>query len=329
MSDLRRGWAAVVVVSVVALCALARPPAEAACGPAIYVEILSPNPDVVLRGYDVNVSVHAWTTGALKVKSIVVFYDGHMKWKHGYNPAVQEKYDSDTICTFEEANDPSGVLMARASADDGVRWAEDSQINPVDNAYLISATRGTCASPGTVTWKYWSGGGWTALDSYCTGGGHLNTSCSGWRGTTEGGANGYCTGPGQGSPRPWCSHLPNYPDHPPINRCQNGDTPGYTGSGRNYPALASPGYTDYVCDGLFGTAKIWLPDTSADCGCARTEIRIHGDQINGQCPDTHAWNPTIGCVRMQNGAVQTLCNIVAAASGRVGLDDIHISVPNP
>ncbi len=263
-------------------------------------------------------------TGVLKVKAIKVSYNGALKCCHTYDPAVTEKYDSGAFCTFEIPNNTNGVLKATACADDDQTYAEDTQANPVDNAYLISVTRGTCASPGTVKWKYWSGSGWSTLSAYCVGG-HLNTSCSGWAGSTQGGASGYCKGPGAPD-HEWCSHPPNYPLHPTPN-CYYGDIPGFTGSGRDYPTIG--GKPDPDCHTVYGTAWIVLGSTTADCGWSRTEIRMHGDQINGQCPDTHEWNETHGCVRMQNGSVEALCDMVAAASGRVGLDDIHISVPNP
>ncbi|MFB3883261.1 MAG: hypothetical protein ACE149_18490 [Armatimonadota bacterium] len=266
--------------------------------------------------------MHAWTTGSLAVKTITVYYDDVQKWSHTYIPPVTDKTDSGAVCTFQIANNTGGVLKAKAFATDGVTYDTDTQANSVDNAYLISVTRGT----GAVAWKWWTGSAWNTLSSYCTGAGHLNTSCSGWTGSTQGGADGYCKGP-DAPDHEWCTHAPNYPNHPDPNRCYKGDTPAYTGSGRDYPTIV--GRTDYGCDAEFGTAKIWLPDATADCGCARSEIRMHGDQIDGACPGTHTLYRTLGCVRMQNAHVQALYNIVNAAYGRVGYDDIHVLIPSP
>lgn len=328
MSGLTKTWIGLIAVGVVAFLVLWCSPAEA--WNAIYVEITSPNSGASIRGHNRSVSVHAWTTGALKLKTIKVLYNDVLKWSHTYDPAVTEKYDSGSFCTFEIAN-TNGVLKAKAYAEDGQTYAMDTQTNPVDNAYLISVTRGTCATPGTVRWRYWTGTAWSTLSNYCVGG-HPDTSCPGWGGTTQGGArtgdlpDGYCRGPGAPQ-QAYCSHPVNYPNHAKPNCCHNGDTPGFTGSGREYPTIGGTG--DPVCDSNYGRAWIVLGSATADCGCSRTGIWIHGKGIGDDCPATHDWYPTLGCVRMQNGQVQTLYNIVNAAYGRVGYDDIHVSVPHP
>lgn len=295
-----------------------RAPAQACTSSSIHVELICPTAGTAMRGSGCVVSVHAWTTGSLKVKTIQVLYNDVLKWSHTFTP-VTDKNDSGCFCTFEIANNTNGILKAKAYAEDGATYATDTQTNPVDNAYRISVTRGT----GTVSWQWWTGSAWSTLSNYCVGG-HLNTSCSGWTGSTLGGASGYCEGPGSPNQDPdWCTHAPSYPNHPNPNRCYYGDTPAYAD-------IPITGRTDYPCDALFGAAKIWLNDATADCGCSRTEIRIHGDQIDAECPDTHPLNRTHGCVRMQNGQIQTLYGIVNAAYSRVGGNaNIKVYVPAP
>ncbi len=188
----------------------------------------------------------------------------------------------------------------------------DTQSSEVDNAHLISVTRGTPASPGAVTWKYWTGNGWSALGEWCIAS-HYDTDCSGWDCSTQGNTD--CTG--------GCGHAA------PHAYCHNGDTPNHTGSGRSFPDIT--GADDYsTCDDDFGWAKIYLPDAQGNCGCARHLIRIHGDGgSEAECAANQPLQRTHGCVRMRNGEVQTLCDMVEAAGPRVGHDGISVSVPAP
>jgi len=288
-----------------------------ACLDTIAIQIIDPSPDANIRGHSCGVYVHAWTTGSLKVKTIVVLYNDVEKWCHTYDTALTDVYDSDDFCTFEIAN-TSGVLKAKAYAEDGIKFAVDTQTNPVDNAYRISVTRGTPGAPGTVTWQRWTGTAWSTLTAYCTGGGHLNTSCSGWDCTTCGNTD--CTGQCTGY---YCCHGT------PHTYCHYGGTPPFTGTWRNYPTIGGKG--DPVCDGDYGTAYIILGSATATCGCSRTGIWIHGDWVAGEehCPASQPLACTHGCVRMRNGQVQTLYNIVNAAYSRVTYSNMHVSVPNP
>ena len=239
-----------------------------------------------------------------------MLYNDVEKWSYTLPVALSSVTYSDVFCTFEINNNSGGALKAKAYTEGGSFVATHIHSNAVDNAYLIDVTRGTPGSPGRVDWKYWNqdGTAFNMLYHHCTGSGHLNTGVSNWECSTQGGGTdtepdpdvtGYCTGPGSGSPRQWCSHDTDYPNHESPNQCMDGDTPPFTGTGRGLPTIT--GKVDYGCNSLFGTAKVQMCESggaTGDCGCSRSYIRLHGDQVSGSCPDDQAL--VLSCISPHN-----------------------------
>jgi len=325
---------------VLAVCTVTGPVRLAIAGNQLDVEITGPDEYSTLRGPTNEIGVTV-TPAGMAIDWVALYHGVYQKssigWDPGEGPTWQFQWDANA-CTFGCTN---GAITLKAKAeDDGDGEDHDFRDFAVDNAYLIRVNRNS-----DILWKYWTGNGWASSYVWCLDEEHhAQTPTPAWGCLTTGGGvdthpqwyeghtvSGYCQGP---DAEEWYMWFCKYHGCPPDGHggsthhyCTNGDTPGYTGSERNYPLVGTPQiWGEEDCDASWGWARIPLPASTACCGCYRQGIYIHGDGGGvGDCEEEQDLVKTLGCIRMCNGHVEKLAGIVAAAKARGA--DVHICVP--